>query len=60
MDEDSASNGVRNGKVYVKFGPRPTEEISIEWASEMLSILKSRDPNRFGKLLAEVVTGGKS
>jgi hypothetical protein len=59
VDDNGVVNGAPNGKIYVKFGPRPTEEISLEWASEMLSIMKARDPARFGKLLAEVVTSAK-
>lgn len=47
------------GKVYVKFGPRPTEEVSIEWASGMLTLLKEKHPVQFGKLLAEVIVGAR-
>jgi hypothetical protein len=59
MDESSQENGHQNGKVYVKFGPRPTEEISIEWASGMLTLWKEKKPVEFGRYLAEVVTGGR-
>lgn len=53
MDE----NGSGNGKVYVPFGPGPTEEMPIQWAAEMLTMLKSDHPAQFGKMLARVVLG---
>jgi hypothetical protein len=48
-----------NGQVFVKFGPRPTQEMHLEWAEQMLTLWRERDPKRFGALLAEVVTEGK-
>lgn len=59
MDEPSTSNGSSNGKIYVKFGPRDTEEMPIQWAEKMLTIWKDRNPAQFGKMLAEVVTGSR-
>lgn len=55
MDELSPENG----KVYVKFGPRPTEEMPREWAEKMLALWKEKQPSQFGKYLAEVITGGR-
>ncbi len=46
-------------KVYVKFGAGPTDEMPKEWAEKLLKLLRDRDPSRFGKLLAEVVTSGR-
>jgi hypothetical protein len=47
----------QNGHIYVKFGPRDTEEIRLEWAESMLTLWKERNPAQFGKYLAEVATG---
>ena len=55
MDENSAPNG----KVYVKFGPRETQEMPLDWAEKMLSTWRERQPKQFGNYLAEVVTGAK-
>jgi hypothetical protein len=46
-------------RVYVSFGPHYTDEMPIEWAEKMLTLWKERQPNLFGKLLAEVVTGDR-
>jgi hypothetical protein len=43
------------GTVYVKFGPRPNEEVPKEWAEKMLMSLKEHQPAQFGKLLAEAI-----
>jgi hypothetical protein len=59
MDETMQSNGAQNGKVYVKFGPRSTQEIRIEWAERMLAGLHEKHPNVFGKLLTEAATDAK-
>lgn len=59
MDDYSAQNGVANGKVYVKFGPGPTDEMPIEWAVKVLTNWRDKSPAQFGKALAEVVTGAK-
>lgn len=56
MDEHSTPNDHHNGRIYVKFGPHPTDEMPIEWAEKMFTIWKERQPNQFGKLLAEVIT----
>lgn len=59
MDVIPAQNGADNGRVYVKFGPHPTDEMPIEWAQIMLTNLKASDPNRFGKLLTQALNGAK-
>lgn len=59
MDEITPQNGHGNGRVYVKFGPGETQEMPLEWAEKMLTEWRNRDPSRFGKALAEVVTGGR-
>lgn len=48
-----------NGRVYVKFGPRPNQEMPIEWAEEMLSNWREKQPAQFGKALADVVTADR-
>jgi hypothetical protein len=53
-----SENGDGNGKIYVKFGPGPTQEMPIEWAEKMLTDWRQRDAARFGKALAAVVTEG--
>lgn len=53
-----SENGDGNGKIYVKFGPRPTQEMPIEWAEKLLSDWRATDPKRFGAALAAVVTEG--
>jgi len=45
-----------NGKVYVRFGKLPTQEMPREWAEEILTRWRERQPAQFGKYLAEVVT----
>jgi hypothetical protein len=52
-------NGTPASKVYVKFGPRSTQEIRIEWAERMLAGLHEKHPNVFGKLLTEAATDAK-
>jgi hypothetical protein len=42
---------------YVRFGPGPSQQMPKEWAEKMLTLWRERDPQRFGRLLAEVVTG---
>ncbi len=46
-------------KIYVRFGKGPTDEMPKEWAEKILTNLRDKDPARFGKLLAEVVTSGR-
>lgn len=48
-----------NGKVYVKFGPRDTQEMPLEWAEKMLTALKEKHAAQFGKLLAEAATADR-
>jgi len=50
-------NGHVDGTVYVRFGPKETQEIHLETAQEMLTLWRERDPYKFGKILAEVMTG---
>jgi hypothetical protein len=59
MDVETAQNGHRNGKIYVKFGPGETDEMPIEWAEKMLTEWRQKDPGRWGKLLSEIVTRGR-
>ena len=47
-----SENGDGNGKVYVKFGPGPTQEMPIEWPERLLSDWRRTAPARFGKALA--------
>jgi hypothetical protein len=56
---DSEANGHANGKIYVKFGPRPTQEMPIEWAELMLARLAEGHGNLFGKLLSEAAFSAK-
>ena len=53
-----SENGDGNGKIYVKFGPGPAQEMPIEWAEKLLTDWRKSDPNRFGRALAQVVTEG--
>ena len=53
----SDGNGHVDSTVYVRFGPKETQEIHLETAQEMLTLWRERDPSKFGKLLAEVLTG---
>jgi hypothetical protein len=57
VDDYSAPNSAPNGKVYVKFGPGPTDEMPIDWAVKVLTNWRVAHPAQFGKALAEVVTG---
>jgi hypothetical protein len=52
-------NGSGDGKVYVRFGTLPTQEMPREWAERMLIALKDKHPAQFGKLLAEAATAGR-
>ena len=49
MDEE-------NGKVYVRFGSLPTQEMPREWAEKMLAMWRESNTAAFGKVLAKVVT----
>lgn len=46
-------------RLYVRFGPRPTQIMPLDWAEAMLSTWRDRDPARFGKALAEAAVNGK-
>lgn len=58
MDTDNGQNGSGNGKVYVRFGKHPTDEMPREWAEEMLTQWRDAHPAQFGKALAAVVVKG--
>ena len=58
-DNNGEVNGHANGKIYVKFGPRPTQEIPIEWAETILARLAEGHGSLFGKLLADAAFTGK-
>jgi hypothetical protein len=53
-----SENGDGTGKIYVKFGPGPTQEMPLEWAEKMLTEWRQKAPSGFGKALAAVVTEG--
>lgn len=57
MDETSNGNGHKSGTIYVKFGPRPNQEMPIAWAETMLTELASKHAAMFGKLLSEATIG---
>ena len=59
MDTDSTSNGHQNGGVRVKFGTRPTQDIPVEWAEAMLTLLATEHQKTFSTLLARVALQGK-
>jgi hypothetical protein len=63
MDEGTPYNSQQNPrqdpKVYVKFGPHPTDEMPLEWAEKVLTAWREKSPAQFGKALAAVVTGGR-
>lgn len=47
-------------KIYVRFGPMPTQEMPIEWAETMLAEWRDAHPAQFGKALsAAALDGGK-
>jgi hypothetical protein len=50
-------NGHTDSTVYVRFGPKDTQEIHLETAQEMLTLWRERQPVQFGRMLAEVLTG---
>jgi len=56
---DGEANGHTNGKIYVKFGPRPTQEMPIEWAETILTELAAKHSAMFGNLLREATLGVK-
>ena len=47
------------GPVYVRFGPRPTQEMPIDWAVKMLTEWREKHPAQFGKALAEAATADR-
>ena len=59
MDYVTGQDGNETGKVYVRFGPHPTDEMPREWAEKMLTRWRESHPVQFGKALAEVVTGSQ-
>lgn len=40
---------------YVPFGHGPTDEVPLEWAGRILTLLKEHHPQIFGQLLAEAI-----
>ena len=44
----------------VRFGPRPTQTMPLEWAEIMLTQLCERDRKRFGDLLASAAVEGRA
>jgi hypothetical protein len=59
MSDNGEASGHANGKIYVKFGPRPTQEMPIEWAASMLATLAEKHESMFGNLLREAALGSK-
>lgn len=55
MEITSASDGPSSApeapRVDVSFGPRPTEVMSVEWASGVLTWLKQHNPAVFGSAM---------
>lgn len=56
MDE---GNGAREPRIYVRFGPLPTDEMPIEWAEKMLTNWRDKNRAQFGKALVEVIAGSR-
>lgn len=57
MDTDNShGNGHRNGRIYVSFGPRPEQEMPIEWAAALLTELRLKNPRQWGQVFAQVMT----
>ena len=46
-------------EIRVRFGPRPTQVVPLDWAESMLTELKRINPGLFGKLLTAASDGGK-
>ena len=42
--------------VYVRFGPKPAQEMRLDTAEQVLSLWRERAPAVFGAYLAEVLT----
>ena len=57
MSENYGENTPEQRPVFVKFGPKAHQEISIELASMILTDLRENDPAKFGKYLARAMTG---
>lgn len=53
----SEGNGHIDSTVYVQFGPKETQQMPLQWAEEMLTKWREKNPVQFGRTLAEVVTG---
>lgn len=58
MDGENTQNGHKPDKVYVRFGPLPTQEMPLEWAESMLMEWRSAHPLQFGKALATAADQG--
>lgn len=46
--------------VRVKFGPGKTQDVPLEWAETMLTMLRDKHQNVFGKLLIAAADRGGS
>jgi hypothetical protein len=55
MDESAADIN----PVYVRFGPRPTQVMPLDWAEQILTEWARSHPPQFGKALAEAALGAK-
>ena len=47
----ASGNGQPAGRVYVKFGPKDTQEVQLATAEHMLADLYQAQPALFGRLL---------
>lgn len=57
MSDNGESNDHSDGTIYVKFGPRPNQEMPIEWAEDLLTLLASEHQRVFSQLLPRVALG---
>jgi hypothetical protein len=45
--------------VYVRFGPRPTQIMPLDWAEHILTEWAKSHPPQFGKALSEAALGAR-
>ena len=50
-------NEIDGAPVRVKFGPRPGQDVPLEWAAAMLTGWRERDAYGFGQALLRVQVG---
>jgi hypothetical protein len=55
MDENTAENDRNGAPVYVRFGPKPNQEVPLPWAEGMLAWIKETHPYVFGGALTHVM-----